>query len=689
MFLTKKAEEEFFNLIKQAKKAVAGSSEDKKEKDDEIEEEDVIAEEAAPAAGTGNPAFDSLIECINNNQANDAQAVYADLADADRSQFLRLVFDSINMKKPLVDETAWNYFAEQQLMEAKPKAPKEEKPKEDKALEDNAMPGLGDGFDLAETPKEDAPLKEDEAGDKELDAILDEEAGGDDFSTEASMFEFFSKKASKEEKDKEETKASITKEDEGKICNVIKAAVSYGKENGMDDAKCAELAKADLGAEGSEYDEAINKVIASYKSANKPATLEEKTAAATAFLKQIHDYTPEPNKFERILQVAKASANSEEFLQKIAVELDEKPNVKQYAGEKMFDGDFTTYGGGNTPKFPGQKVFMSRDGGNAPVETIFDKAITPEIDVYKDKKNRKKVTKIDTPSGTIAFMQPIQLEQEDITMYADENGVIGGEIQMTKPGIGEPKATAAHTTQNYLDTLVDVAPKSPKKLAGEIPEAKASVKETLTKEAAGFVFHAGLKKKSNEMIDIPTNNVGGNIANDSFGESGDNYKVDVEVNVNPEEKEKRRKEELMKAYNAIKEREANIECCSGFNFTMQKEAADDSLFTTVTSLLNNLQSSFPAAYRSVEAAANSGDTNAFGETLKRAITTNLRNGNSNVDDLANKIALDTELLTNIKKDYFGIEPVVPEQPEGGKKEESGEGKEGKDDADALAEELGL
>lgn len=642
MFLTKKAEQEFIKFVKQAKEALSGETNKFAKivnliKDNEINK-------AVEAVQKLNQVTE-LVPFYKSKEFNE-------LTEEQRQQFR----DSVDMANGVKQATEGVEEPKEE------KEPKEEVVEEESAsLED--VPGAG----------------EESKGDAEADPFADlgDLANSEEFKAEGSMFEYLSKKAS----EVPSTEASIqTSPVTEPIQQVIKAAVNYGKGNGMADEDIIAMACSDAGMDpnNEEVRKAVTAELAAYKNQMFPETIENKTVRTASLIEAIHNYKEEPNKFDEILKIAKSCSTGAEFLQKCANTLDETPKGKQYPGKEMFNGDHTTFEGGETPKFPGQKVFMTREGGNAEVETIFKQTAKPEVDVYKDKNGRKKVTSISDKDGnTIAFLQPIPFDEpEKLAEGFDYNGIIGGEIQRTKPGVGEPKAVAAHTTKNYLDTINELADKKPESLSGKLPSAKASQNETLVKEA-GFVFNAGLKKKSNEVLD-PINSP-----------SGTTLPNDATLNVAECNKEPGKttltEQELLEAKKRMEDREANITRSSDFKLNIKAE--DASLYDVSVSLLNQLQQ-FPPAFNAVKKAAQDGDDVSFKEVLKRALTTNVRSTFPQLDTIIEDIP-----YGKIKAEYFGIQepaPQVEEPKEEGKGKEKteeapkGEEAEGADDAgDAL------
>lgn len=629
MFITKRAEEEFINLVKRAKELLSGSSEEKTKYPEIV---------SLITKGDTTEAMKAVIGLENSFAFFDSQE-FKGLPKAEQDNF-RSSYDSnlanlqnITGMTPDEMRKKQEKDAEKAAKEAVEEATPEVAPEDEDKANLDAVPGSDDA-----------------TATKDLDAALEE--------VEASIFEYLPKKAvSAVDTTVVEEPASL----DGKILEVIKASVDYGVANGMDDDAIIAMAKADVGRDDASVEAAVKDCLANVHR-NDAMTVESYTQRVASLLDDYNAYTPDPDTNEKILQIAKSSSTSIEFLTKIAQELDESPKgAQQYPGQKVFDGKHVTFEGGATPKFPGQKVFMGREGGNPEVESILTISSKPEVDVYKDKAGREKVTKItDKNGGTIAFMQPVAIEGEDITVGFDYNGIVGGEIQRTKDNVGEPKAEAAHTTQNYLDTINELADKKPEDLAGKFPKRKASQEEGLTKEA-GFVFQAGLKKKANDETELGTTLSGNTLQNDSMIGVPTDVKSGKHV-LTPEE--------LVEYQKRFKEREDSIQRASGFVFHITKQAEDETLYPLAVAMLDQLRSEFPAAYTAVQQAAQTGDDTTFQAVLKQAIQTNLRNGNPQVDSIVHNLP-----FGKIKVDYF------KELPEEEPKEEPKETKEKEDKPD--------
>ena len=217
-------------------------------------------------------------------------------------------------------------------------------------------------------------------------------------------------------------------------------------------------------------------------------TLQDTANAISYLLKQAYAYKQPESQEEIVLKKASASSSAEEWLNSIsnlnkkANLLDEKSNSPEHPGKKMFNGDYVTHtaSGETSPKFPGQKVFATREGGNAQVESVFNVKGKPEVDVYNPATSKKEVKSINKDGNTIAFMQPIKLDEPThLEVPVDQNGIVTGEIQKSKKDTKEQLAGAGHKTKDYLTEIDKLSDK--KNVSGKLPGAKASAKSGLTK----------------------------------------------------------------------------------------------------------------------------------------------------------------------------------------------------------------
>lgn len=422
---------------------------------------------------------------------------------------------------------------------------------------------------------------------------------------------------------------------------------------------------------------------------NLSASLQDTLLKKEAFLQEIYNYKEEPSVYDEILKTAKASSDSLDFFKKIAVELDQKPGSSpEHKGKDMFNGDFITFGGGNTPKFPGQKLTETRAGGNAAVVTVFPEGSKPAVDVYSQKKEREKLTVIMDGNDTIGFVQKLN-DTSTMGEPADYNGIVTGEIQRgSDKDTGAPKAGAGHVTTNYLDEINKLADKTPQSIAG-IPESKASLKNETIKTESGFNF-SGLKKKSND--EVGTNGNTSFIASDiSIGD----------INVyNGKGKHTLTKEEASEARQKLLKREEELECSASFYFSFHKQAeeieqdpvgVDSEKIATISSMIDELKQEFPASYNEVNKSATAGNSASFFSTLIRNLKANIEKGNTENQQLIDSIT--QQEAEEIMKSYFNVNNQTPNsdqnQEETNKNENSDEDKKkGADGLDDFLEGLG-
>lgn len=623
MFLNKRAEEAFINFVKQAKEAMTGENQDYRE----------------------------IVNLILNKDFNSALARVKAMDEKDKGSstlfFNSKEFKTLKDSERLSFQESYNQISG--INQEAKKIKDENKEEEEELPELKETPENKESVDL-----NDVPLQNEEKDKKEYSTALDDLLEGSDIKDEASLFDLITKKAAEAD-----ITADMRKEAPGKIEQVILASVNSqcGDNPAADKETVVTTALHEAGVDGDEYRKVAEDAFEK-NAANKTETIEDITAKKASFIDQINNYKPEPNKYEKILATAKACSNSKEFFQKCAAELDSKENTQQYKGKEMFDGDHTTFGGGDTPKFPGQKAFMGRDGGNPAVETIFKATMKPEVDVYTDKKNRKKVTSIKSQDGTIAFMQPIaDDEPEKIGIDFDYNGVVTGEIQKKPEGIGEPKATAAHTTNNYLDTINELSDKKPEQLVGKLPGSKASLEDNLKKNATEFSFNSDLKKKAEaeyaSLGEINTNV--GTIQNDRM--DGTTTKEST-----PSGNKTLSAEESANAIKKIKEQEAQLQRASSFIFHVKAEdmlsQEFDEEYNALVALFEQLKKDVPVAYNAIARAANNLNDDYFRAVINKALTTNMPAQLEQIKGILPNVS-----LKKVREEYFNIAPQQPESVE--------------------------
>jgi hypothetical protein len=476
MFLTKKAEDAFNSLLKQAKEIL------EKDNEEEIEVDDVDTEDVA-----GNE-YKEIINLIKQRKIDDAlrlvnkfsaasiatflkSSEFAALPEVERQNFLSSIVIDKTSESEVQEEVAKQTKKENEVA-AEPTEPAEPaKTPEEETVEDINIDEIFGGAD-----KEDA--EESDAADTEGANLNSIPKPGEE-GKKASIFEYLYKKA--EDFSVNETLDVKTYPLEESVKNMVRSYCAEGLpkqdavESALVDCKCPE---ADMHHYRQIAEDAANFcAVASQKS-----DLGVYNAQVENFLKQASEYKPEGNDFDRICEIAKSSSTAYEFLNKVANKLDEDPN-KQYPGQKVFnDAKTVSFDGGfgTSPQHPGQKVLSTKDGGNAAVETNFPKAEKPQVDVYTDKVNRGKVTTINSLDGTIAFMQPLPFEKQVMGPTADYTGYVTGTKleQFGKPDAAGPVAEAGHVTSNYLDKVFEVADK--KDVVGN---PTASVKSGLHKKA--------------------------------------------------------------------------------------------------------------------------------------------------------------------------------------------------------------
>lgn len=647
MFLNKRAEEAFINFVKQAKEAMIG----------------------------GNPEYRAMVSKITAGAINEVvpqvaamkpedrdkfygSAEFRELTDANQNAFKKAVEDANNTMNA-VKEAKKGDKVEEKAPEAKTEAPAD-LPEDKETADLNAVPTAEEKDDV----------------NKSEPTALDDLLGGNDIKDEASLFDTLRKKA-----EADEVTADLRKEDTGKIEQVIVASVNSqcGANPDVDKETVVTTACADAGVPVDPVYRKVAEEAYDKNAANKTETIEDITAKKASLIEQINNYKPEPNKYEKILTMAKSCANSKEFFQKCAAELDSKENTQQYKGKDMFDGEHTTFGGGDTPKFPGQKAFMGRDGGNPAVESIFKATMKPEVDVYTDKKNRKKVTSIKSQDGIIAFIQPIaDDEPEKIGIDFDYNGVVTGEIQKKPEGVGEPKATAAHMTNNYLDTINELSDKKPEQLAGKLPGSKAALEDNLKKNATEFNFNSDLKKKADapyaSLGEINTNV--GTIQNDKMdGTTKEGTALSGKKSLSAEES--------ATAIKKIKEQEAQLERASSFIFHIkaaeEQEQPDNGEYNALIQLFEQLKKDVPPAYNAIALAANNHNDDYFRTVIHKSLMTNLPAQMKQIEAILPNVS-----LKKVREDYFKIAPEQPKEEQPAEKET--DTKNAKDNADEKIKE---
>lgn len=498
MFLTKKAEDAFNALLKQAKEIL-----------DKPEDADVAEVDETEEIDIKPNKFKEIVDLIKKREYNKAidltlkldpatelgnfysSPEFMELPEEERTNFIKDIGVNDRMETEIEKEV------EKRVKDTEQGADSEENKAEDTSL-DSLLGGAGSSEDgIVDTEGAD------------LNAVS---KPGEEGKT-ASIFDFLHKKA--EEVELSETTDVKTYPLDESVKNMVRSYCSdgYSKQNAVEqalsDCNCPE---SDMHHYRQVAEDTANfSAVASQKS-----DLGTYNTKVEEFLKQASEYKPEGNEFDRICEISKSSATAYEFLNKVANKLEENSN-KQYPGQKLFDDpkNVSFDGGfGESPKHPGQKVLSTKEGGNATVETNFPKAEKPQVDVYTDKVNRGKVTTINSLDGTIAFMQPLPFEKQVMGPTADYTGYVTGTKleQFGKPDAAGPVAEAGHVTSNYLDKVFEVADK--KKVSGNLPAHNASVKDGLSKKAdstepgtvglsnAGFNFHGVNKTATSNEAEL-------------------------------------------------------------------------------------------------------------------------------------------------------------------------------------------
>ena len=281
------------------------------------------------------------------------------------------------------------------------------------------------------------------------------------------------------------------------------------------------------------------------------ASIEDKTKKIASLLEDIKNYKPAKTKEEVILEVAASTNDAIEFLQKTAVALSEPTKSPEHAGREAFTDKTVTKEGGETPKFPGQKVMMEN---TQEVVSVYNTKGKPETDVFVDKAGRKNVTSINTGSGTIGFVQAIKLDEPvDIKGFSYKGAITGERAQQQPKDEGEKLAGAGHETENYYDKVQKVAPKSAESLAGKWPKEKKqeepAVEATAAKEAdlekqataLGFTY---ITKKADAPIPVDNIQNGSTLGSDATLEPKSTDVIKAGTNVTAEEVAEYQKQQI-------------------------------------------------------------------------------------------------------------------------------------------------
>lgn len=489
MFLTKKAEDAFNALLKQAKDILDG---DKDEKEvTEVKETDLS--DLNTDGMSDEEAFNVVIKAYQDGFYFPAIKEYMKWEKPKRNLFKEFpAFASMEpvelhdlFEKGIKDAEDEETRKELEKAKAqKQNASKEEKKETDEVAETKSVEKTEEDplDDLFGDEKSAEPTDADVAGLEGAD-LNDVPNSSDESKKNASIFDFLHKKA-------EDVTVEAEIADEYPLDEQVKKSVRFNMEEGKTKQDAIASALEECHCVDNEHYKQVAEDAANTFSNLQPKTLDVYNASVKDFLEKAADYKEEGNEFDHICELSKSCSTAYEFLNKVANKLDEN-TAKQYPGQKLFDDpkNVSFDGGfGTSPQHPGQKVLSTKKGGNDTVETVFPKAEKPQVDVYIDKVNRQKVTTINSKDGTIAFMQPVPFEQQKMGEPADYTGFVTGTKleQFGKPNADGPVAGAAHKTEKYLDKVYEVADK--KDVVGKPHAAKAEFTYGMRKEAADPKF---------------------------------------------------------------------------------------------------------------------------------------------------------------------------------------------------------
>jgi len=532
MFLQKKAAE-IEELIKQAKAATAEKEDeaiDTKDVEDEInkalglgadktENVDQASETASDPAteptGEAEQGIDAkanplaaIIDYCKKGMYGDAVKIVVEYADKNEFGVSQTIQSwTAKVEEALGPDTAQAFSAAvregmTQSVNNDKQELKAEKKQQEQAATGTDVPEASDGVPgatpsedlqnaMADLPTEKDPTAGKEAGDvgadfmggSEEEKLTPETTGKDPIGDDktASLFDYLTKTAY----DVNELAGMPATAEPAAAPAVDEAVIDEAKATYQDyvdkgmDCDAAKLA-SDMAAAGFTIDEATAQKAIDEVVDEQPADLGAKVNQMDKLIAGANAYQPEASAEDSLLEVAKSAASAADFLEKIATvnkvakPLDEASGSPEHPGKKLFNGDKVSYTNGDQQYFPGQKVFQERKGGNAPVESVHNVAGKPDVDVYNPQVSKKNVTSItDAKGGTIAFMQPIKLDEPThLEAGFDYTGIVTGELQKTKE-TKEQLAGAGHKTADYLDKIDKLSDKE--KVAGDLPKAIASV----------------------------------------------------------------------------------------------------------------------------------------------------------------------------------------------------------------------
>ena len=532
MFLQKKAAE-IEELIKQAKAATAEKEDeaiDTKDVEDEInkalglgankvENGDQAAETASDTAaeptGEAEQGIDAkanplaaIIDYCKKGMYGDAVKIVVEYADKNEFGVSQTIQSwTAKVEEALGPDTAQAFSAAvregmTQSVNNDKQELKAEKKQQEQAATGTDVPEAADGVPgatpnedlqnaMADLPTEEDPTAGKEAGDVGADfmegsdeeKLTPETTGKDPISDDktASLFDYLTKTAY----DVNELAGMPATAEPAAAPAVDEAVIDEAKATYQDyvdkgvDCDAAKLA-SDMAAAGFTIDEATAQKAIDEVEKEQPSDLGDKVQNMDKLIAGVNAYQPEASAEDSLLEVAKSAASAADFLEKIATvnkvakPLDEASGSPEHPGKKLFNGDKVSYTNGDQQYFPGQKHYQERKNGNPPVESVHNVAGKPDVDVYNPQVSKKHVTSItDAKGGTIAFMQPIKLDEPThLEAGFDYTGIVTGELQKTKE-TKEKLAGAGHKTVDYLDSIDKLSDKE--KVAGDLPKAIASV----------------------------------------------------------------------------------------------------------------------------------------------------------------------------------------------------------------------
>lgn len=427
----------------------------------------------------GKDKFSKITDLIKDGELAKAIEMYDNIEPLEKPAFTQSKsFKSLTLDQQQAFNQAivTNQAAQEKAEEL---AGDTEENKKDTKTTDNTKPEEIDSETVVSDTQEDAGSNVDitdilgdaPKSDEQSETQSTENQGSADLNSvpkEGSIFEYLHKAAAEVDEVSLE-KQAIDKD----TAQAVKDAVNSYIDQGLSAQEAKRKALEDLGVTGDVYYEKIADDVIATKS--KAATIEDHTLNVESLLNDVAAYKPEASLDEQIVELSKSSATAYEFLNKVA-ELSRQANKldevsgKQYPGQKQYDGKMVTQAGGFglSPQHPGQKVLATRAGGNSAVESNFPKSAKPETDVFNKKSDKAGITSINSLDGTIAFMQPLPFEKNEMGTPADYTGYVTGTMAGKKgdPNAAGPVAEAGHVTSNYLDEVYKAADKKASLVVG-------------------------------------------------------------------------------------------------------------------------------------------------------------------------------------------------------------------------------